>query len=465
MIIVFGDTYRHRDAIKALGGRYDGVFKNWQIPFSDDTLTMVQKMAGQRPSIAAPDAGIATPDGKDPTSKGQDERGIAIRDLVNAVHRTITTGFPAPVWVIGEIENLAVRPQGIFLNLAEPKSTGSLSVKATIWPTALEFMARIHGEDTVRQILQDGIQVRCLCRVGFYKDRAQLSLTIENVDPVFTQGALALAREKLLKELRAKGLDRKNKMLAVPAFPLKVGLVSADGSRAESDFLHQLESGGFPGSVLFAAAATQGEEVKTAVPRALTALAEAGCDVVVITRGGGSAADLRWFDTPEVAYAIADCPVPVIAAIGHHDDTCVAEEICHSREKTPTAAAQHILNLFLAARQRIELAGISLQNVMERLSKQQLQLFAMLEGRLHASAARALAAIAANLANIEARLAGLDPSPWLEKGWTRLAANGKTIDSIRSLTPGMVVTARLKDGHATLQVAGTTGAEASKTKK
>lgn len=460
VIIIFGDTYRQKDAIKALGGKFDAVFKNWQVPFSDETLARVQALAqtGRHTTVDS----TAVESGSIATEKNsQAAAGMPVRDLVHAVNQAITTGFPGPVWIIGEIENLTVHQKGVFLNLAEPKSSGSISVKATIWPSALEFMAKMHGEDTVRQVVQDGIQVRCLCKVGFYKDRAQLSLTIENIDPAFTHGALALAREKLLKELRAKGLDRKNKMLQMPAVPLRTGLISAPGSRAESDFLHQLESAGYPGTVLFAPAATQGDQVTTAVPRAFELLVAAGCDLIVITRGGGSAADLRWFDSPEVAYAVASCPVPVIAAIGHHDDTCIAEEISHSREKTPTAAAQHIINRIADARQRVQNGTTGLQGAIARMAQIQLQFFATLEGRLQAAAARVFSSLASQLATIETRLASLDPSPWLERGWTRLSANGKTIDSVAGLAPGMELRARLKDGHVTLTVTGKTKNEES----
>ena len=467
IIIVHGDTYRHRDEIKALGGRFDSRYKTWQIPFSDTALERVQALSGRGDAAAATAIDAARePDPKSTKQESSPDAGMPVRELVTAVARSIATGFPAPVWVTGEIENLAVRPQGIFLNLAEPKSdgpggktasgisggAGSISVKATIWPTALEYMRRMHGEDALRQVLQDGSQVRCLCRVGFYRDRAQLSLTIENVDPLFTKGALALAREALLKELRAKGLDRANKALPLPAFPFLVGLVSSEGSRAESDFLHQLESGPFPGKVLFMHAATQGEKVPVEVPAAIDTLARAGCDLIVITRGGGSAADLRWFDAREVAYAIAACPVPVVAAIGHHDDTCVAEEICHSRQKTPTAAAQFIVDTFTLARTRIDNATTGLKNSIDRMAEVQSRWFETLAAQLVSAATKVIMDHAYALASIENRLTALDPKPWLERGWTRLSIDGQTIDSVKNLRKGTRVHARLKDGPVTLVV-------------
>ena len=89
-------------------------------------------------------------------------------------------------------------------------------------------------------------------------------------------------------------------------------------------------------------------------------------DLIVITRGGGSAADLRWFDSPEIAYAIAACPIPVIAAIGHHDDFCVTEEICFERRKTPTAAADFVVEQFSATLAKLDKAAMILKNLQDR---------------------------------------------------------------------------------------------------
>ena len=98
----------------------------------------------------------------------------------------------------------------------------------------------------------------------------------------------------------------------------------------------------------------QGERVVPEVRKAIEKLVAHGCDLIVITRGGGSAADLRWFDASEIAYAIVECPTPVICAIGHHDDVCVAEEVSYMRQKTPTAAAEYILAIFSQTRDKID---------------------------------------------------------------------------------------------------------------
>ena len=199
-------------------------------------------------------------------------------------------------------------------------------------------------EKAIEEVLVENIQGRFLASVRFYKGNATVSLQIMDLDTNFTKGLLALEREKALKELKEKGLDRKNKQLTISDFPLKIGLITAEGSRAMSDFLDQLYTYKYPGEVILYPSHMQGETTLKEVVAGLKALSKLNLDAIVLTRGGGSAADLRWFDSPEIAYALSECSMPVISAIGHHDDVCVAELISYHREKTPTAAADFLIS-------------------------------------------------------------------------------------------------------------------------
>ncbi|MEN8008556.1 MAG: exodeoxyribonuclease VII large subunit, partial [Candidatus Krumholzibacteriota bacterium] len=86
----------------------------------------------------------------------------------------------------------------------------------------------------------------------------------------------------------------------------------------------------------------------------------AGVEVIVITRGGGSRADLSWFDQRDLAVAIAECPVPVITAIGHEVDKSIADLVAHHACKTPTAAAEFLV-------ERVDEAAARLEDATERL--------------------------------------------------------------------------------------------------
>ena len=367
IIIVSGKTYPYKDIIKSCGGRFQGADKVWAIPISDTSLEEIKKLCkrvggGPLKETTAPKPSSRAVATEAPISEPVEQvvDGISISELMTKVSLHIQQSFPRAVWIVGEIQSLSRRHTGTYLQLADIKEghskSATMTANSTLWRSTMEALqGKLKG--SLDELLQEGMKIRALVQVGFYKDRGSVSLNILDIDPSFTKGALALAREQLLKELRAKGLDRKNKVLRPAIMPFKIGLLSAKGSRAESDFLDQLKLYAYPGEVIFIPTQMQGEKTIKDVLAGIKSLEEQGCDYVVITRGGGSQADLRWFDDREIALAIANCPIPVLTAIGHHDDVCVAEDVSFRREKTPTAAADYILSCFAAAKERLENAS------------------------------------------------------------------------------------------------------------
>jgi exodeoxyribonuclease VII large subunit len=533
-IIVLGQTYAFKDAIKSIGCTFDGSRKIWQIRFSDSALAAIESLCqsngggrletlpadtqdipeavsrrmGSIPPrelrlAAMPPVLSILPEPADLGSSAPTIGGISISELMDRAQTVISHAFPLPVWIIGEIQNLQNKGgRGIYLNLAEgidgASDAATISVNATIWANTLRLIEHRHGKAALQDVLADGLSVRCLCQVSFYKGRGNLSLSIQDIDVAFTKGALALQRERLLRELKVKGLDQKNKVLPFPAFPFRVGLVCAEGSRAQTDFTHQLFDTGFCGEIVFIAAAAQGERVISEVPAAIRTLESARCDIIVLTRGGGSAADLRWFDAAEVAYAICGCSIPIVAAIGHHDDESVAEIVSHLRCKTPTAAADVIAERFLRTRKRIEEVaeifanGLSRQvefyqekqvRITERLNASAVhalgqrdqhllrmtaqltttwqnvfsslqKLFAKLAGELAHLAFRNTTNSERILAELDKVLAGMDPRPWLNQGWTQLFSGPAQIKSLADLELNCMLRARLSDGTVDLMVTG-----------
>lgn len=431
------------------------------------------------------------------------ELTLTIAELLARAQGAIQREFRGGVWVVGELENVTLKDDRVFFNLAAPKDTeaqvAAQTIKATIWSDNLSKLKKRHGNDAVKEVLQDGLQIRCFCQVSLYKDRGSLTISVTDIDPAFTKGNLALAREKLLKKLRATGLIAKNKELPLPAFPFRIGLITADASRAETDFIDQIFTGGFPGEILFLPTPMQGDQVPRAVSAAIQLLGMKEVDLIILTRGGGSASDLRWFDAEEIAYAICNAPCPVIAAIGHHDDTCVAEMVAHHREKTPTAAAEFILSVFAKTRQsvdimlnqlsltlsrKIDLAEAHHRRLREGLMALGLQFLARLEARLGQVRHRCetLAVVSLNrchealsrhahllenkaqmqlsqqsevIMKLEGLLSARDPKPWFARGWTQLSKkDGTLVMSVNDVQDGDLTAARLKDGLIDLQVTG-----------
>jgi len=269
-IVVLGNTYAYRDQLKALGARFSGVDRHWRLPLTPANLESVHELCANagggsldqaststlvvQESSPLPIAAAATRALFTPKTDETEHQGLSLRQLMEQVESAVTRAFPTTVWVIGEVQNLSRRGGHCYLDLAEGRSdahaNATTTVRAIIWSSALNQIQSRRGADKVAEVLQDGLQLRCLCQVQLYKDRGSITLLISDIDPNFTKGALALARERLLKELRAKGLDRANKSLPLPPFPLRLGLISAAGSRAQSDFLDQLVCLKYPGEVL-----------------------------------------------------------------------------------------------------------------------------------------------------------------------------------------------------------------------
>jgi exodeoxyribonuclease VII large subunit len=158
--------------------------------------------------------------------------------------------------------------------------------------------------------------------------------------PATPGGPLVRARAELLGRLQAEGLLERNGLLSLPVAPLRVGLVTSEGSAAEADFLDELGRSGFAFRVLFADARVQGFDAPRSLASAIRMVATHRIDVLAVGRGGGTRTDLAAFDDEAVARAIASCPVPVLTGVGHEVDTSVADEVAHTSAKTPTACAQ-----------------------------------------------------------------------------------------------------------------------------
>ena len=401
-IIFFGPgTYHKRESLKSQGARFNGADKSWVLDYSDTVMALAKTIGAKLLGDTAEEPAKSTPPAQSfpslmptmPASASATDApgGLTISQLMAEATRAIAMAFPNPVWVVGEIQNCSKRGEHYFLDIAEGKqgahSTATMTVKANIWGSSIKWLEKKHTKERLAEVLVDGTQVRFLVRVSLYKDRGSVSLTVEDIDPAYSQGALALARAELLKKLRSQGLDRKNKALSLPAFPFRVALITATQSRAHTDFEHQLVgSGQFPGVMILIPCPMQGDRVPKAVVKSIEMALSHDVDLIVISRGGGSAADLRWFDGEEIALAIAHAPVPVIAAIGHHADTCVAEDIAHTRQKTPTAAAEFILEIFRNTRTQINEHAHWLARALDRMTTEFQRTMSHLTERLGSAA-------------------------------------------------------------------------------
>jgi exodeoxyribonuclease VII large subunit len=255
----------------------------------------------------------------------------------------LKAAFPKRVWVVGETAELerGLHRQHWFFRLVEKEAADGkrYALGAVIWGFDQKRLFGPGG--TLAGVLEpkDGVEIRACVDVDFYGPNGDLRLVVRDIDPAYTLGKLALERQQLIEKLTKEGVLTRQKALATPELPLRIGVISSENSAAANDFLKEIARFGFAFEILFFDARMQGEDTVSTVSRGLRALQRRGVDAIALVRGGGSTIDLAWFDKEALVRAIAACRVPVFTGIGHEIDTSVADLAAHLSFKTPTAVA------------------------------------------------------------------------------------------------------------------------------
>lgn len=287
-----------------------------------------------------------------------------VADLARAVGAVVEQAFPGEVWVRGEIRGIPppgdarrTRPH-LYFDLIEPTAPGARPqavLPVVLWATDRKRVNNELRRSGIRVSAMDsGVDVRIRGRVRWWAPGGRAQLQMTGIDPEYTLGRLAADREAVLAALAVDDLLDRNRALALPMLPERVGLVTSVGSAAHADVRRVLETAGLAHLLIEVDARTQGPEAVSTIPDALAAAASAGAELVLLVRGGGSRVELAAFDSEPVARAVASCPVPVFSGVGHQIDESVADRVAHSSFPTPTGAASAVVALVAAARDRAE---------------------------------------------------------------------------------------------------------------
>ena len=303
------------------------------------------------------------------------ERHIySVRELNEEISAAVAAAFPRTVWVKGEVQRLpsdAARRSHVYFELHETGDTGAAEYQIPVgmmgWDRKKFDLGRyLDGTDPDLQ-LANKLEVCFETQVDFFAKFGKLSLKIVGVDKSFALGRLEARRRQVLAYLEKEQLFELNRQVPLPELPLRVGLITAPESAAERDFMSGLEQSPYGFRVDLIGAKMQGERLQAEVMAAIDRFVKAGVDVIVLTRGGGARADLSWFDQQDLAVAIARCPLPVVTAIGHEIDTSIADLVSHQRCKTPTAAAEFLVDRMDLAAARVEEASARLTELADDL--------------------------------------------------------------------------------------------------
>ncbi|MDX2017657.1 MAG: exodeoxyribonuclease VII large subunit [Planctomycetota bacterium] len=266
-----------------------------------------------------------------PSEGAKPDDALSVSAVAQRLDRSIRAGFPASVRVRGEVSGFRDRTHWYF-DLKDADAVVSCAMFASVAKRA-PFRP------------ENGQSVIITAKPEFYAPGGKVTFVVTRIEPAGA-GTLAEQLKALVEELRALGWLDPARKRRLPVFPRRVAVVTSRTGAALADVLVTMNRRCPAVGVLVADVRVQGEGAAPEIARAIRSLsrnhARLGVDAIVVTRGGGSMEDLWCFNDREVARAIVECAVPVVAAIGHETDTTLAELVADERAATPTQAAMRV---------------------------------------------------------------------------------------------------------------------------
>lgn len=293
-------------------------------------------------------------------------KAISVTQLARRIRNLLEIEV-GDVWVEGEISNLRKQGSGHwYFSLKDESAQISCAM----------FGAR---RRTGHEVIEDGAKVQIFGEASFYEARGSTQLIVKKAKALGL-GDLQARFEALKKKLDGEGLFSRDRKRALPAFPRVIGIVTSATSAALQDMKNILSRRAPWLTVVLFSTAVQGRGAERGIAQAIRRAGRASDEglpqpeVLIVGRGGGSLEDLWNFNEEVVARAIAECPVPVISAVGHEIDFTISDFVADLRAPTPSAAAELAVPDQVELKERIGSLGSRLKRVVQgrvdRLSDQ-----------------------------------------------------------------------------------------------
>lgn len=378
----------------------------------------------------------------------------------------LEAGF-GKIWIEAEISNLSRPASGhLYFSLKDDKAQISCAL----------FRGNTYGMGFKPE---NGMLVRARGRVSLYEARGNYQLIADSL--VRSGEGLLRAKFELLKNtLAAEGLFEDAQKKSLPAFPLRIAVITSPSGAALRDILNVLQRRWPLAKIRLYGVPVQGDEAAPAIVKALKAANEHGwAEVVIAGRGGGSLEDLWAFNEETVARAIYASDLPVVSAVGHEIDFSISDFVADLRAPTPSAAAE-----LISPDQRVLKQGLSafenrlqqrstylLQRLSQKLDHLAHRLRQQHPGqrltqnrkslqqaghRLHLAAARIIPERQTMLQNLARTLNAVSPLPTLARGYAIVtdAQTGLAISSIKDSKAKQTLVTQLNDGQILSTVDG-----------
>ncbi|MDR0975917.1 MAG: exodeoxyribonuclease VII large subunit [Christensenellaceae bacterium] len=241
------------------------------------------------------------------------------------------------VFVVGDIEAIQVKPSGVFFSLKDAESTISCSC---------------FGRNPLGAV-KNGDKVVVCGSVSYWNKAGKISFIVRSVE-TFGLGALFLQFEELKKKLAAEGLFDEARKKPLPQKILRIGVVSSKTGAVIRDIASVARRRNPLVSIVLYNVQVQGEGAEKQIAEGINFFSdyENKVDVVIVARGGGSADDLKAFNTELVARAAFASSIPLVSAVGHETDFTLIDFIADLRAPTPSAAAELVVPELITAKEK-----------------------------------------------------------------------------------------------------------------
>jgi exodeoxyribonuclease VII large subunit len=363
------------------------------------------------------------------------------------------------LWIEGEVTELRRNDRwgSVFFTLKDPEDGACL-------PASIPRRTF----DALKLDLGDGERIHVLGRAELYAAKGEFRLRALSLER-FGLGAHLAAIERLKQALAAEGVFDASRKRPLPRFPRRIGLVTGSDAAARRDVITTIQTRFPPARVLVAETLVQGPRAAAGIVDAIEAVSrEPEIDVVILTRGGGSFDDLLPFSDESVVRAVAGCPVPIVSAVGHEQDTPLCDLAADVRASTPTAAGKLVVPDLEALRAELTRARGSLERCVRRSIERERENLTRTRAALERGARRALDRDAqrvsvlrerlrrgpallverrrAAVEHAAGRLAALSPRATLGRGYAIVRARDSILRSAAALAPGEHVEVELAEG-------------------
>ncbi len=390
-----------------------------------------------------------------PNEEEEVAKPLSVLDFIAVLNGTLR-GIDASV--VGEVSKASFPPSGhVYFDLKDESGDGVLHCVA--WKSIYENLGIA---------LEAGMRIVVLGSPDIYAPRGDLSFRVRAIE-LTGEGVLKKRYEELKKKLTAEGMFSEERKRPLPAYPERIGIVTSKNGAVIHDILNNLGRFGF--KVFLADARVEGPGAAQSLMDAMEQCKKIPLDVLIVARGGGSMEALQAFDNEKLVRALADFPIPVIAAIGHHQDVPLAALTADLHVSTPTAAANLLNQPWQQASFRVdrdaERVSATFRGILAR-AEQALDLSYYFERadalrsafaedvayaakRITASFDGLLRFAAMRLESTGRVIAANDPARNLRLGYAMIRRHGKIVKRAADLRPGSEFEVQFSDGAVAAQ--------------